>query len=165
MFKYYKKDKMMSLNRGETAEFNVILPIKDENSYIRYSDGQNIYWYDQDNETLYDENYKKTRIALNTLTIQLNTFASGDVIRFKVFKNKECHCVEIQKDFKAEEGATGVMVSLTSDDTTIGEIINEYVDYWYEIELNPDTNSKTIVGFDSKGAKIFRLFPEGGAKE
>lgn len=165
MFKYYKKDKMMSLNRGETAEFNVTLPVKDENGYIKYSDGENIYWYDQDNEILYDDSYRKSRIALNTLAKQLNPFSSGDVIRFKVFKNKECNCVEIQKDFEAEDSATSVTISLTSEETTIGELINEHVDYWYEIELNPDTNSKTIVGYDNKGAKIFRLFPEGGAKE
>lgn len=90
------------------------------------------------------------------------SFAAGDVVRFKVFKAKDCGSVVISKDFEAEEGAESVQVSLISDETRIGDVINKAVDYWYEIELNPDTNPQTIVGFDDAGAKIFRLYPEGG---
>jgi hypothetical protein len=35
------------------------------------------------------------------------------------------------------------------------------VDYWYEVELNPDEDCQTIVGYDEDGAKVLRLFPEG----
>ena len=54
-----------------------------------------------------------------------------------------------------------VTISLSSTDTRIGEIINKPVDYWYEIELNPDTTPQTIIGYDADGPKILKLFPEG----
>ena len=55
-----------------------------------------------------------------------------------------------------------VDITLERVDTKIGEIINKPVDYWYEIELNPDTTPQTLIGYDDDGPKIFRLFPEGG---
>ncbi len=90
------------------------------------------------------------------------TFKSGDVVRFAVFKKKECSCVVIQKDAVVEAEATSVTISLTADDTRLDEIISKPVDYWYEIVVNPDTAPQTIIGYDEAGEKIFRLFPEGG---
>lgn len=92
-------------------------------------------------------------------------FKQGDVIRFKVFEAKKCNCVVLQKDVEVEIETTSVDVNLTSADTTIGELINNAVDYWYEVELNPETNPQTIIGYDKKGAKIFTLYPEGGELE
>ena len=89
------------------------------------------------------------------------TFKEGDLIRLRVFEKKQCNCVVLQKDVEAEEGAQTVDISLTKEDTKIGNIINKPVDYWYEIELNPDTMPQTLIGYDNSGAKIFRLFPEG----
>ena len=89
-------------------------------------------------------------------------FKVGDVVRFKVYKNKDCGCVELQKDVEVKEEVTEVDVLLDGRDTKIGEIINKPKDYWYEVELNPETNPQTIIGYDDvDGAKIFRLFPEG----
>lgn len=90
-----------------------------------------------------------------------HTFEAGDVVRIKVFNKKGCHCVVLQKDFPVTENTQEVDVYLTSEETTIGDIISKPVDYWYEIELNPDTAPQTIVGYDDDGAKVFRLFPEG----
>lgn len=90
-----------------------------------------------------------------------HTFEAGDVVRIKVFNKKGCHCVVLQKDFPVTENTQEVDVYLTSEETTIGDIISKPVDYWYEIELNPDTAPQTIVGYDDGGAKVFRLFPEG----
>lgn len=59
------------------------------------------------------------------------------------------------------EDTTQVEMALYGEDTKFGEVISKPVDYWYEIELNPDTNPQTIVGYDEEGAKIFKLFPEG----
>ena len=92
-------------------------------------------------------------------------FQVGDVVRFKVFKNKDCGCVELQKDVVVERSGTTVDVELTSEDTKIGTLINKPVSYWYEVELNPDTKPQTIIGYDKGGAKIFELLPEGGDKE
>ena len=88
-------------------------------------------------------------------------FVVDDVVRIKVFEKKGCHCVMLQKDFIVSEATYKVDVLLTKEDTTMGEIISKPKDYWYEVELNPDTHPQTIVGYDENGAKVFRLFPEG----
>ena len=89
-------------------------------------------------------------------------FAVGDVVRFKVFERKSSANVVILKDVTVEEETETVTVNLTGQDTKIGDFINKPTDYWYEIELNPDTQPQTIIGYDEDGEKIFRLYPEGG---
>jgi hypothetical protein len=89
-------------------------------------------------------------------------FKQGDVVRFKVFVKKDCEEVVLKKDVKVTEPATEVTILLESKDTTIGESISKPVDYWYEVELNPDTYPQTIIGYDDNGAKVFKLYPEGG---
>jgi hypothetical protein len=89
------------------------------------------------------------------------TFKVGDVVRFKVFRAKDCNCVEMQKDTIVDKESSTVNISLSGEDTKIGELINKPTKYWYEIELNPDTNPQTIVGYDLEGEKIFMLYPEG----
>lgn len=91
-------------------------------------------------------------------------FQAGDVVRLNVFKNKDCGCIELQKDVTVEAETETVEVNLTGEDTRIGELINKPSKYWYEIELNPDTNPQTIIGYDIDGAKLFILYPEGGDK-
>ena len=88
-------------------------------------------------------------------------FAKGDIVRFKVYEKKGCDCVVLMKDFTVEEETEKVDILLTGDDTRIGELIHKPKDYWYEVELNPDTNPQTIIGYDDNGAKVFRLYPEG----
>ena len=74
----------------------------------------------------------------------------------------------MQKDTKVLEEATSVDINLTSEDTKIGNIINKDIDYWYEVELNPDTRPQTIIGYEIDPQtrkpleKIFKLLPEGG---
>lgn len=88
-------------------------------------------------------------------------FSQGDVVRIKVFEKKGCDCVMIQKDTVVTENTTAVSIALGKNDTKIGGLINKPKDYWYEIELNPDTAPQTIIGYDEEGAKLFKLFPEG----
>lgn len=90
------------------------------------------------------------------------TFKVGDTVRFKVFKNKDCGCVVLQKDVEIKTETTIVNVELTGADTRIGELIIKPTEYWYEVELNPDTKPETIIGYDEEGAKLFTLYPEGG---
>lgn len=92
---------------------------------------------------------------------KLYEFQAGEVVRLKIFEKKACENVVLQKDFPIEEATESVSLVLTEEDTRIGEIISKPVDYWYEIELNPESNPQTIVGYDEDGAKIFRLYPEG----
>lgn len=90
------------------------------------------------------------------------TFRVGDVVRFKVFGKKDCSNVVLTKDVAVTEATTTVQMRIESDDTKFGDVISKPVDYWYEVELNPDTKPQTIIGYDDNGAKILRLFPEGG---
>ena len=100
------------------------------------------------------------------LNLQANgeayTLKEGEVVRMKVFEKGGCECVVIQKDFVAKTPTDSIDISLDSKDTKIGDTISKPKDYWYEIELNPDTKPQTIIGYDEDGAKVFRLFPEGG---
>lgn len=88
-------------------------------------------------------------------------FQPGDIVRFKVLKAKDCNCVEMTKDTLVTVETTTVNISLNSDDTKIGDIVNKPSKHWYEIELNPETNPQTIVGYDLDGEKIFMIYPEG----
>ena len=89
-------------------------------------------------------------------------FKPNDIVRINIMEKKGCDEVVFQKGFKVEEETETVEISLTGDETKIGDIISKPTDYWYEIELNPFTNPKTIIGYDDEtGAKIFKLFPEG----
>lgn len=96
-----------------------------------------------------------------TLAGEAYTFRAGDVVRFKVFAKKDCENVVLQKDVTVSEDTTQVEINLDGDDTKFGEVISKPTDYWYEVELNPETKPQTIVGYDEEGAKIFKLFPEG----
>ncbi len=89
----------------------------------------------------------------------------GDVVRLKVFAKKDCSDVVLKKDVVVTEATDAVEINLTKEDTTIGEVISKPTDYWYEIELNPDTQPQTIVGYDENGAKVFKLYPEGGGMD
>ena len=97
-------------------------------------------------------------------------FKIGDVVRLKVFEKKKCHCVILEKDTTVEVEGITVEINLTSEDTKIGDIISKDVDYWYEIELNPDTAPQTIIGYEINEEtkkpleKIFKLLPEGDEK-
>ena len=91
-----------------------------------------------------------------------HNFTQDDIVRFQVFRKKDCAEVVLRKDFTVTENTTRFEIVLTGDDTKFGEIISKPVDYWYEIEVNPGIASNTIVGYDEEGARIFKLFPEGG---
>jgi hypothetical protein len=93
------------------------------------------------------------------------TFRQGDLVRFKVFEKKNCENVVLQKDFRVESDTTEVVITLEEEDTKIGEEISKPKDYWYEVEVNPEIQPTTIIGYDEDGAKIFKLFPEGGDLE
>lgn len=89
-------------------------------------------------------------------------FKVGDVVRFKVFAKKDCEDVVLKKDVKVTEETSAVDVTLNKEDTKFGNVISKPTDFWYEVELNPDTKPQTIIGYDENGAKVFRLYPEGG---
>jgi hypothetical protein len=89
------------------------------------------------------------------------TFRAGDVVRFMVYGKKDCENVVLTKSVTLDEDSVQAEFFLDGDDTKFGDVISKPTDYWYEVELNPDTKPQTIVGYDEDGAKIFKLFPEG----
>lgn len=89
------------------------------------------------------------------------TFDVGEIVRFKVFAKKNCEEVVLQKDFPVTAVTQEVEIILDGDDTKFGEVISKPLDYWYEVELNPNDNPMTIIGYDEDGARVFKLFPEG----
>lgn len=88
-------------------------------------------------------------------------FKAGDVVRIKVFGKKDCENVVLQKDFPIAAETETVEIYLDENDTKIGGVISKPVDYWYEVELNPESDPQTIIGYDEDGARVFKLFPEG----
>ena len=88
-------------------------------------------------------------------------FKPGDIVRFRLMERNKCENVLLRKDVEIIEPSTTVIIDLVSEDTKIGDPINKPKDYWYEVELNPDTHPQTIIGYDVSGPKIFRLYPEG----
>lgn len=90
-----------------------------------------------------------------------HTFKAGDVVRFKVFEKGNCENTVLQKDVVVDGDVKATKFFFGKDDTKIGELINKPTDYWYEVEVNPDTEPQTIIGYDENGAKVFRLYPEG----
>lgn len=90
------------------------------------------------------------------------TFKVGDVIRFKVFEKKNCEEVVLKKDTTVVAEANLIEIALDSDETKFGDVISKPTDYWYEVELNPEGYAQTIIGYDENGAKVLKLYPEGG---
>ena len=88
-------------------------------------------------------------------------FKTGDIVRMTIYGKKDAENVVMQKDFPVFEEADSLPIFLGEEDTRIGSVISKPVDYWYEIELNPDTYPQTIIGYDESGAKVFRMYPEG----
>ena len=100
-------------------------------------------------------------VSANTSDGTPYTFKVGDIVRFKVFKRRDCGCVELQKDTEVTQETQEVTVYLSGSETKIGELISKPANYWYEVELNPETAPQTIIGYDEDGEKVFRLYPEG----
>lgn len=122
---------------------------------------------DQDGTTIHATRGDAVTIKVSATDAEGNgyTFVEGDIVRFKVFKRKNCEEVKLQVDTRVEEETTEVTVILSKEDMKIDEYINKPVKYWYEIELNPDTTPITILGYDNDGEKVFILYPEGSVME
>lgn len=89
-------------------------------------------------------------------------FSKDDVVRFSVCEKKNCANVLLQKDFFVKDVPTEVEIDLNGDDTKFGDVISKPTDFWYEVTLNPETDPHTIIGYDTEGARVFRLYPEAG---
>lgn len=95
----------------------------------------------------------------------LYNFTTDDIVRFKVMTKGDPDVVLFIKDVPVEKEGTSMDVSFEKDDSRFDEPIKKPTDYWYEVELNPDTKPQTIIGYDETGAKVLTLYPEGGEKK
>ena len=66
--------------------------------------------------------------------------------------------MDINKEITVVGEQMYVNIPLTSEDTKIGDYINDKTKYWWEVELNGE---QTLIGYDEDGPKIFMLYPEG----
>ncbi len=83
-------------------------------------------------------------------------FQVGDKVQFRVFEKKNYNNVFLDKEINIEEITSVIDICLTEKDTSIGEIINKPVTYWYEISLN---EIQTVVGYDDEGPAELILYP------
>ena len=102
-------------------------------------------------------------LSLNlSITLEDNsnyTFKVGDTIVFSVYnKGKMNEDAVLLKEINVLEQSESLSISLTNEETKIGELMNKPLEYWYEVELN---NQYTVIGYDDTGAKLLILYPEG----
>lgn len=88
------------------------------------------------------------------------TFRVGDIVRLTVCGKKDYSKILLQKDVEVAAETELVEFHLDSDETKFGDVINKATEYWYTIELNPDTKCQTIIGHTKEGARVFMLYPE-----
>jgi hypothetical protein len=88
------------------------------------------------------------------------TFRTGDIVRFTVCAKKDYSSVMLQKDVTVEEETDSVQFHLDNSDTRFGNVISKPTEFWYTIELNPDTYCQTIIGHTEDGARVFMQYPE-----
>ncbi len=94
------------------------------------------------------------------------TFKSGETLTLRVFKKRRCAETVLTKTVTVASDSETVEIYLSSADTKIGDAINGPVEYWYEVELNSGSEaSQTVIGYDRRGPKVFRLYPEGADGE
>lgn len=87
------------------------------------------------------------------------TFQPNDKVVFSVYEKKKLSGnALLKKEISVETSTDSLRVSLTNEDTKMGQLIDKPIELWYEIELN---NEYTVVGYDEDGAKILMLYPEG----
>lgn len=95
-----------------------------------------------------------------TTPITYYEFQPDDVITFTVKRKNGFNSEDyvLRKQVILNEETTNPLVSLTGEDTLIGEPINKPVTYWYELTLN---DNQSFVCYDEDGAKEFILYPDG----
>ena len=85
-------------------------------------------------------------------------FSKGDKVIFSIKNNFSEPEVILRKTVDVEEDTETVRIEFSHEDTLIGDLITNYMDYEYDINVN---NKDTILGHDDSGAKIFRVYPTG----
>lgn len=86
-------------------------------------------------------------------------FQVGDTIQFGIYKSRGMSdSALLLKEYTIDEECEEFSFTIPASEMKIGDLINKPTDYWYEINLNGE---QTILGYDTDGAKIITLYPEG----
>ena len=88
----------------------------------------------------------------------IEKFLAGDHVIFTIKNNFGEVNPILRKVFEVQNDTEELELQFSKEDTLIGELISEAVDYEYDISVNGE---HTILGHGSDGAKIFRLYPTG----
>lgn len=96
------------------------------------------------------------------LTAEEGNFMPDDKIVFSIIERQNYNNVVFQKEYIVLNEAPYFDITLTKEDTTIGPIISNKVEYWYEVEYNGD---QTLIGFDRNRQKKFILYPAAPIKK
>ena len=96
------------------------------------------------------------------LTAEEGNFMPDDKIVFSIIERQNYNNVVFQKEYIVLNEAPYFDITLTKEDTRIGPIISNKVEYWYEVEYNGD---QTLIGFDRNRQKKFILYPEAPIKK
>lgn len=164
MFKI--KNTTIHCSRGDCGTISLKIPFVDVNGYIKYEDSEtipNVYWYDKENNVLYDSDYNKSSVSIDTLHIVFYEYQVNDKITFKAYsKNGYDDEPVLSKDIIVESETDSIDIPLTEEDTTFGPINNKPTIYWYDITLNDDM---TVVCYNEEGPKEFIQYPAKGDEE
>ena len=123
---------------------------------------------DEDNTTIKMTRGQSGFITFSALTPEgdLYTFKRDDIIRLNITKEGRENMIVMSIDTRIEDDTNEASIFIASSNSTIGPVINKPVNYWYDIELNPDTSlAQMLLGYDDNGPKIFRLYPESVKEE
>lgn len=162
MFKI--KDSTIHCSRGDGGTIKLTIPITDINDLIKYIDtDENIYWYNKNTNKVYDNDYELVDIDINDLSMVKYQFVIGDIVEFKIYE-KQGYDKEplVTKQVTISSSSDYCEIPLTENETTIGEIENKPITYWYDITLNGD---QTVVCYNEEGAKEFIEYPAKGSEE
>lgn len=162
MFKI--KNSTIHCSRGDGGTVQLKIPIVDANNYIKYKDAsEKIYWYNTKSKTLYDSNYEKAEVSVDTLSMVLYEFQVGDKVTFNIYEKKGYDKEPLMKKEVIVSKVTDcVDIPLMKEDTTFGEPINKPTTFWYDITLN---ENMTVVCYNEDGEKEFIEYPAKGEGE
>ena len=110
------------------------------------------------NNTLY---FTRGDVISFNLSIDGYTFQPEDKIRFRIYEKNRLNAKPVSEVVVSIEEETSLAkITLPSAATRIGKIVNQPVEYWYEVKLN---DIHTVIGYDGNGPKVAVVYPEGEA--
>lgn len=128
------------INRGDTLPLRLTIPI---------------YETDEDNEFILDEDG-------NRIIKSYYEFKEGDVVTFGIYNKRGLSDnALVLKTITVDTPTIEVNFTLSSEEMKIGELINKPTDYWYEVQLDDGNMVRTVIGYDTNGTKVLKLYPEG----